>query len=87
MLTRVLCVLFHFCCRRERSAKKVIVLWALGRVTAPHAHLAARPTHMASIDSLPMAGVEHRAHTHAAAAAAAAASAAAAAAAALVARA
>ena len=63
MLTRVLCVLFHFCCRRERSAKKVIVPWALGRLTAPHAHRTARPTHMASIDSLRMTAVEHRAHT------------------------
>ena len=45
MLMRVLRVLLCFCCRRERSAKKVVVLWALGRVTAPHAQRTARPTH------------------------------------------
>ena len=63
MLTRVLHVLFYCCCRRERSGKKVIVLWALGRVTAPHTHRTARPTHMASIEGLRMIAVEHRAHT------------------------
>ena len=68
MLTRVLQALFCFCCRRERSAKRVIVLWALGRVTAPHAHRTARPMHMASIDSLRMTAVENRAHATAAAA-------------------
>ena len=68
MFTRVLQVLFCFCCRRERSAKRVIVLWALGRVTAPHAHRTARPMHMASIDSLRMTAVENRAHATAAAA-------------------
>ena len=62
MLTRVLRVLFCFCCRCERSAKKVIVLWALGRVTAAHAHRTAHPTHMASIDGLRMTAIEHRAH-------------------------
>ena len=51
MMTRVLCALLFFCCRRERSAKKVTVLWALGRVTAPHAHGTARPTRIASFDS------------------------------------
>ena len=79
MLTRVLRVLFCFCCRRERSAKKVTVLWALGRVTSPHAHRTARPTHTTSIDSLRMTAVEHRAHAAAAAAATAATAAAAAA--------
>ena len=45
MLARVLCALFFFWSRCERSAKKVVVLWALGRVTAPCAHRTARPTH------------------------------------------
>ena len=55
-----------FCCRRERSAKKMIVFRALGRVTAPHAHLTARPTHMASIKSLRTTAVHHGAHAAAA---------------------
>ena len=61
----VLCAVF-FCCRREWSAKKVLVLWALGRVTAPHAHRTARPTH-ALHNALREHGlttaVKHRSHT------------------------
>ena len=69
MLTRVRRVLLCFCCRRERSAKRVIVLWALmGRVRPRHTHRTARPTPMTSIDSLRMTAVENRAHATAAAA-------------------
>ena len=67
MLTRVLCVLFFFCCRRDRSAKKlVVVLSALGRHThiaqhAPRAHCTLPPD--GAIDSLRMTAVYHRSHT------------------------
>ena len=37
------CCLFML--RREQSAKTEVVLWALGRATAPHEHRKARPTH------------------------------------------
>ena len=85
---------FLFLRQTRAVSEKEIVFWALGRVTAPHAHLTARPTHMASTDSLRTTAVEHGAHaataaaaaTATATAAAAAATAAAASAAALVAR-
>ena len=68
----MLCVLIYFCGRRDRSAETVVVLWALERATAPRAHhRVARPTYMASIESLRRTALEHGAHTHAAAAAAA----------------
>ena len=44
------------------SAKKVVVLWALGRLTTPHAGTGQRAP-VASIDILRMTAVEHRAHT------------------------
>ena len=63
MLTRVLCVLFCFHCRREWCVNKVIGFWDLGRVTTQHPHRTARPTHMASVDCLRMTAVDHRTRT------------------------
>ena len=66
ILMRVLQVRLCFCCRccrRKRSTINMIVPWALGRVTAQYAHRTAHPTHMASINSLRITAVNHRAHT------------------------
>ena len=72
MLTRVLCVLFFLLQQtRAVSEKSRSRALGLGRVTAPHAHHTALPTHAQHnvprwrrFDSLRMTGAEHRARTH-----------------------